>query len=365
MLSRSDPKPDESPEEPLTYRAAGVDIDAGEELVRRIKGHLASTFTPSVLDRYGGFAGFYRFGIDADVFHRTRRRPVLLAAADGVGTKLKIAFRTGVHDTVGVDMVAMCVNDLLVYGARPLFVLDYLACSSLETGVAERVISGVAEGCRQAGCALLGGETAELPGFYRRGEYDLAGFAVGVVEEDEILDGRWMEPGDAIVGLASSGLHSNGYSLARKVFLSRARWSLKRYVLQFGRTLGEELLEPTRIYVKPVLALLARYVQHAIRAMAHVTGGGIGGNLARVMPRGLGAVIRKDSWEVPPVFRQIARIGRVPEDEMYRVFNMGVGFLLVIGRRHLNPVVRHFRRHRVEAFEIGHVEPSDVPVRLV
>lgn len=342
--------------EELTYKEAGVDIDAADELVHRIRPHILRTFTPEVVRLYGGFSGLFRLPLGRGRLFGRYERPLLLAATDGVGTKLKLAFRLNRHDTVGIDLVAMCVNDLLVYGARPLFFLDYFACGRLEVGVAEQVVAGIAEGCRQAGCALIGGETAEMPGFYRRGEYDVAGFAVGVVDESRIITGERVEEGDLILGLASSGLHSNGYSLVRKV-LSKARMRLSSYYIELGCRLGEELLRPTRIYVRSVLEFLGRYRRRRpVVAMAHITGGGLVGNLPRVLPENLLAVINRNSWEIPPIFSFIQRRGGVPEEEMWRVFNMGVGFVLIIKPPHLNPAIRFFRRRGIGAFCIGHIE---------
>jgi len=351
--------------EELTYKAAGVDIDAADELVSRIRKHVSRTLTPEVVRLYGGFSGVFRLPLERGRLFSRFKNPLLLAATDGVGTKLKLAFRLGVHNTVGIDLVAMCVNDLLVYGARPLFFLDYFACGKLDLKTAEQVISGIAEGCRQAGCALIGGETAEMPGFYRKGEYDLAGFAVGVVDESRIITGERVEAGDLIIGLASNGLHSNGFSLVRKV-ISKSRMRLLTYHIELGCRLGEELLRPTRIYVRPVLDYLARYRRRRpVAAMAHITGGGLPGNIPRVLPQNLRAVIDRKRWEVPPIFRLIQKKGNIPEHEMWRVFNMGIGFVLIIKPPHLNPAVRFFRRRGIEAFCIGHVEEGSRGVEIV
>ena len=352
-------------DEPLTYKSAGVDIDAANQLVRRIKHHLARTFTPQVVRHYGGFSGLFRLEIGGARLFGRYRKPLLLAATDGVGTKLKIAFRLGIHNTVGIDLVAMCVNDLLVYGAKPLFFLDYFACGKLELGVADQVVEGIANGCRQAGCALIGGETAELPGFYRKGEYDLAGFAVGVVDERRMITGARVEAGDVVLGLASSGLHSNGYSLVRKV-VSRTRMRLAKYYIQLGCTLGEELLRPTRIYVRDVLDFLSRYRRwRPVAAMAHITGGGLVENIPRVLPPNCRAVIKKDSWEVPPIFRLLQERGKIADAEMWRVFNMGVGFVLILKPPHLNPALRFFRRRKIPAFHIGTIDEGPRGVRIV
>jgi phosphoribosylformylglycinamidine cyclo-ligase len=303
-----------------TYRDAGVDIDEGDRLVDLIKPLARPTMRPEVLAGIGGFGGL--FALDVKKY----RDPVLVSGTDGVGTKLKLAFLTGRHDTVGIDLVAMSVNDVAVTGAEPLFFLDYFATGKLRAEEAAQVVKGIAEGCRQAGCALIGGETAELPGFYADGEYDLAGFAVGVVERDRILDGRAVRPGDALLGVASTGLHSNGYSLARKVLLERHALSDRPAELG-GATVGEALLEPTRIYAKDILALIG---QVQVTAVAHITGGGLPGNAPRNLPDGTRAVIRSGSWPVPPIFGLIEREGAVPRDEMYRTFNMGLGLVIAL-----------------------------------
>jgi phosphoribosylformylglycinamidine cyclo-ligase len=306
-----------------TYRDAGVDIDEGDRLVDLIKPLARPTLRPEVLAGIGGFGGL--FALDVKKY----RDPVLVSGTDGVGTKLKLAFLTGRHDTVGIDLVAMSVNDVVVTGAEPLFFLDYFATGRLRADEAAQVVKGIAEGCRQAGCALIGGETAELPGFYAEGEYDLAGFAVGVVERDRILDGRSVRPGDALLGVASTGLHSNGYSLARKVLLERHALSDRPPEL-LGPTVGEALLEPTRIYARDVLALLAEV---PVGAVAHITGGGLPGNAPRNLPDGTRAVIREGTWKVPAIFELIEREGGVARDEMYRTFNMGLGLVVALPAR--------------------------------
>ncbi len=305
----------------LTYKSAGVDIDAGNRFVELIKPFVKSTFRPEVLTDIGGFGGL--FGLKGGY-----KEPVLVSGTDGVGTKLRAAFMADRHDTVGIDLVAMSVNDILVTGAEPLFFLDYFACGKLEPERHSKVVSGIAEGCRQAGCALIGGETAEMPGFYAEGEYDLAGFAVGIVDKSKIIDGSRIKPGDVLVGLASSGLHSNGYSLARKVFFDAAGLKIDSHVPELGKTVADELLTPTRIYVKNILALMGEF---DIKGLAHITGGGITENLPRVFPDGCRARIRKGSWEIPPVFNFIREQGRVDEAEMLRDFNMGIGMIAVLG----------------------------------
>jgi phosphoribosylformylglycinamidine cyclo-ligase len=302
------------------YRLAGVDIDAGNETIRRIKAIAQSTFTSGVLSEIGSFGGLFHFQKDR------YRDPVLVSSADGVGTKLKVAFMTGRHDTVGADLVNHCVDDILVQGAAPLFFLDYLAFGRLSPAVAEQVIAGVARGCRDNGCALVGGETAEMPGFYGDGEYDLAGFIVGVVERSEIIDGRTIEPGDAVLGLRSAGLHTNGFSLARRVFFETLRLAPDDVAPALGASVGDALLAPHRSYLRVVRPLLAAGL---VKGMAHITGGGITENLPRVLPGGCGAEIDRAAWIVPPIFRFIEEHGRIGADEMFRVFNMGIGFIVV------------------------------------
>ncbi|HAM58858.1 MAG TPA: phosphoribosylformylglycinamidine cyclo-ligase, partial [Candidatus Rokubacteria bacterium] len=309
--------------DPLTYRAAGVDITAGDEAVRRIARLAASTHRPEVLGGVGAFAAFCR--IPAGY-----REPVLVSSTDGVGTKLKIAFLADRHDTVGIDLVNHCINDIAVQGAEPLYFLDYLAVNRVDPSRIEAIVSGIAAGCRDAGCALVGGETAEMGDFYAPGEYDLAGFAVGVVERSGIVTGAEVEPGDRVLGLAASGLHSNGYTLARKVLLERLGLGINAPMPGASRTVADELLTPTRIYVKPVLSLLQAV---PVLAMAHITGGGITENLPRVLPEGARAVIDRSAWSVPPVFRVIQEAGQVDEVEMRRTFNMGLGYLLVVRPR--------------------------------
>jgi phosphoribosylformylglycinamidine cyclo-ligase len=329
-----------------TYRDAGVDIDEGDRLVDLIKPLARPTLRPEVLAGIGGFGGL--FALDTKKY----RNPVLVSGTDGVGTKLKLAFLTGRHDTVGIDLVAMSVNDVAVTGAEPLFFLDYFATGRLRAEEAAQVVKGIAEGCRQAGCALIGGETAELPGFYADGEYDLAGFAVGVVERDRILDGRGVVPGDALVGVASTGLHSNGYSLARKVLLERHALSDTPVELS-GRTIGEALLEPTRIYARDVLALLDEV---PVKAIAHITGGGLPGNVPRNLPDGTRAVVRAGAWDVPALFGLIQREGAVAPDEMYRTFNMGLGLVLVLPAASAEAARAVLARRGLSSWVVGAIE---------
>jgi phosphoribosylformylglycinamidine cyclo-ligase len=331
-----------------TYRDAGVDIDEGDRLVDLIKPLARPTLRPEVLAGIGGFGGL--FALDVKKY----RDPVLVSGTDGVGTKLKLAFLTGRHDTVGIDLVAMSVNDVVVTGAEPLFFLDYFATGRLRAEEAAQVVKGIAEGCRQAGCALIGGETAELPGFYAEGEYDLAGFAGGVVERDRSLDGRSVRPGDALLGVASTGLHSNGYSLARKVLLERHALSDRLPELG-GLTVGEALLEPTRIYAKDVLALLAEV---PVGAVAHITGGGLPGNAPRNLPDGTRAVIREGTWKVPAIFELIEREGGVARDEMYRTFNMGLGLVVALPAGSAEAARAVLAARGLSSWVVGTVEPG-------
>jgi phosphoribosylformylglycinamidine cyclo-ligase len=340
----------------MNYRKAGVDIKAGDEAVERIKGLARSTFRPEVLQDLGGFGGLFAPDL------KGISDPVLVAGSDGVGTKLRIAFAANRHDTIGIDCVAMCVNDLLVQGAEPLFFLDYLAVGKLEPAQVEEIIKGVAEGCRQAGCALLGGETAEMPGFYPRGEYDLAGFAVGMVDRPKIVDGSAIREGDQIIGLASSGLHSNGYSLARRVLLEDANLELTDFMNALDLPLAEELLKPTTIYVRTVLELLRKV---RINGMAHITGGGLVGNIPRILPKNLSVEIKSESWPLPPIFKLIADLGAVDRGEMYRVFNMGIGYVLVIPEEDRDQAVNHFAGSGQQAFLIGKVISGDNRVVII
>ncbi len=334
---------------PLSYRNAGVDIDAADQAKVRIKELARSTFTPAVLMEIGAFAGVFRPD------WTTLNDPVLLASADGVGTKLKIAFATGVHDTVGIDIVAHCTNDILVLGARPLFFLDYLATGRLDPAVVEQVVAGLAEGCRRCHCALLGGETAEMPDFYAPQEYDLAGFIVGIAERSRLLTPDRVENGDRLVGLPSSGLHTNGYSLVRKLCFEQEGLTVNTYIEDFGRTLGEELLEPHRPYLDAVLPLLEGDHVHAL---AHITGGGITENLKRALPPNLDAVVHRGSWKVLPVFRFLQRRGNIDQEEMYRTFNMGIGMILVVAKQEVSEVLGRLRSTGEDPVEIGEVRPG-------
>jgi len=328
---------------PLTYREAGVDIDAGDELVERIKPFAKKTLRPEVLTGIGGFGALVEVS-------KKYQNPVMVAGTDGVGTKLKIAFRLKKHDTIGIDLVAMSVNDILVSGAEPIFFLDYFACSKLDVGVASDVVKGIAEGCERANCALIGGETAEMPGMYDPNEYDLAGFAVGLVEKAKIIDGTKIVAGDRIIGLASSGLHSNGYTLVRKVV---AVSGADLYDTFDGtRTLGEAILEPTRIYVKPVLATLAKV---AVKGVAHITGGGLTENIPRVLPENVCARLETALWPRPAIFEWLQRKGDIEDAEMQRTFNCGLGMVLIVAAEDAKAAIEALADNGAQAFEVGSI----------
>lgn len=332
--------------QPLTYKSSGVDIEAGERAVELMKASLRATYDANVVTGLSDFGGMY--ALDPSL-----REPVLVSSTDGVGTKLKIAFAMDKHDTVGQDLVAMVVDDVVVQGARPLFMLDYLAVGKLRPEVAASLVRGMAEACRGVPCALLGGETAELPGFYAEGEYDLAGFAVGVVERDKIIDGSAVRPGDVVLGLASSGLHSNGYSLARAVLLERAGLALDQEVPELGRPLGEELLEPTTVYAGPLCRLFAEGLYP--HALAHITGGGIAGNLSRVLPAAVTARLDRAAWPVPPIFSLIQRLGEVAPAEMDRAFNLGLGMIAVVTSDSAGSWRERLQAQGVAAFVVGEI----------
>ena len=339
-LGPQDPKPTD-------YKSSGVDIDAGNETVRRIKSLARSTFTPGVLSEIGSFGGLFK--LETSAWHE----PVLVSSADGVGTKLKVAFMANQHRTIGVDLVNHCVNDILVQGAVPLFFLDYLATGRLSPDVAEQVVDGLARACRDNGCALLGGETAEMPGFYADGEYDVAGFIVGAVDRARIVDGRSIVPGDVLIGLPSSGLHTNGYSLARKVAFEVLKLKVDSHVPDLGETVGEALLRVHRSYLPVIKPLLGT---GRIKGMAHITGGGITDNLPRVLPPGTAARVNRTSWRVPAIFRWIGESGRVPEYDLRRALNMGIGMILVVAA----PDVDAVRRDLVNAGEANSVVIGDI-----
>ncbi len=329
----------------ITYKDAGVDIDAGDLFVQKIKPFVKSTFRPEVMTDIGGFGGLFAL--------KKCKDPVLVSGTDGVGTKLKIAFLTNKHDTVGIDLVAMCVNDIIVQGAEPLFFLDYFATGKLKPQEHSDIVKGIAEGCKQSGCALIGGETAEMPSFYSENEYDLAGFAVGVVEKKKIINGSRIKPGDQLVGFASSGLHSNGFSLVRKVLLEKAGYGVRDTLSELGHaTLGEVLLTPTRIYAKTVMTLLKEF---DIRGMAHITGGGITENTPRMLPKGAQAAIRKGTWDIPPIFKLIQKKAQVDDNEMYRDFNMGIGLVLAMPKKQAEAVIKKAAKLGEKAYHIGEI----------
>jgi phosphoribosylformylglycinamidine cyclo-ligase len=335
------------PTEPITYKDAGVDIEAGDELVERIKPAVKRSLRPEVLGGLGGFGALFEIPLDR------YRRPVLVSGTDGVGTKLRLAIETGRHDSIGIDLVAMCVNDVVVQGAEPLFFLDYYATGKLSVDVAESVIKGIVEGCVQAGAALIGGETAEMPGMYAAGDYDLAGFCVGIVEKDAIIDGSRTRPGDVIIGLPSSGPHSNGYSLIRKLLKSAKATATTKLD---GGLLYDALLMPTRIYVKPLLALAK---QLAVHSFAHITGGGLTENIPRVVPPGLEVLLSAQTWTRSPVFDWLQRAGNIPPDEMYRTFNCGIGMTVCVAAEHAERALKILREHGEQPVVIGEVRRGD------
>jgi phosphoribosylformylglycinamidine cyclo-ligase len=333
-------------DKPLTYSAAGVDIDKADRLVQSIKSIAQKTHVPGVMGEIGGFGGLFSLNVN------NMERPVLVSSTDGVGTKLKVAFLMDKHDTVGIDLVAMCVNDIAVQGAKPLFFLDYLATGKIDSDKITDIIKGIGEGCRQARCALIGGETAEMPGFYATGEYDLAGFSVGMVDNSKIVDGSEIQVGHQIIGMASTGLHSNGFSLARKICFDILKLKVDSHVDDFGKTLGEELLTPTRIY--------SETVQHLIRALpikglAHITGGGIFNNLLRIIPQACGILLRRNSWDIPPIFTFLQKAGRIEEQEMTRVFNNGIGMVAVVPENAAADVVARLTAMKEKAYVIGEI----------
>src|SRR5689334_24049572 len=337
-------------QKPLTYADAGVSIDAGNALVKTIGPLARSTSRPGADAELGGFGGFF------DLKAAGYRDPILVAANDGVGTKLRLAIETGQHGGVGIDLVAMCANDLIVQGAEPLFFLDYYASGKLDNKIAAAVVASIAEGCRQAGCALIGGETAEMPGMYAAGDYDLAGFCVGAVERDKVLTGKDIAPGDIILGLASSGVHSNGFSLVRRI-IEREGWDLdEKLPLEGGKTLGETLLEPTRIYVRSLLPLVQ---QGRIKGLAHITGGGLLENIPRVMPDNCHAMVETRRWELPPVFGQLQRGGHLAAEEMARTFNCGIGMAIIVAPHEAEGVTASLQRGEETIYEIGRIEAGN------
>ncbi len=341
----------------MTYDDAGVDINAGQEVVDRIKSHMRGTYGPRVLDRHGGFAGCFRLDYNEKLFKRNFRDPVLVSCTDSVGSKVLLASQMGVFDTIGQDVVAMNVNDLIVQGADPLFFLDYIGIHKIEPVVAEQIVRGVADGCNLADCALLGGETAELPDLYKPGEFDLAGFAVGVCELSRMIHGERAEAGDVILALASSGIHSNGYALVRAIVRDAKLHLDKKYPeLDDSRSLGQVLLTPTRIYARSIVKVLRRYrVKKPVAAMSHITGGGLPGNLPRTLDSNLDARIDPKSWQVPPVFQFLQQRGNVADEEMLKVFNMGIGYVMVVRPHFADSIASQLRQAGEQVFILGQV----------
>lgn len=326
------------------YKQAGVNIEAGYEAVSRMKKHVNRTARPGVIGNLGGFGGMF------DLSSLNLKEPVLVSGTDGVGTKLMLAFMMDKHDTIGIDAVAMCVNDIVVQGAEPLYFLDYIACGKAAPEKIEMVVKGIADGCELAGCALVGGETAEMPGMYSEEEYDLAGFSVGACEKSALITGQQIQAGDILIGLASSGIHSNGYSLVRKIFFEQANMTLEEYVEELGCTLGEELIRPTKIYVKPILQALKAF---EIKGMAHITGGGFIENIPRMLPEGLGAELSEKSWSIPPIFSIMERLGNLDRKEMYNIFNMGTGMVVAVSPESAQELIQHFTQMGETAYQMG------------
>lgn len=341
----------------ISYEQTGVSIDAGDEMVRQIQSCVASTFGPRVIESENAFAGMFRLDYDERLFKRNYKNPVLVACTDGVGSKVKLAGKIKKFDTVGIDLVAMNVNDMLVQGAEPLFFLDYLAVNKLEPKIIVEMIKGVAAGCRLADCALIGGETAEMPDTYGKGDFDMAGFAVGIVERKKIITGKNIRKGDVILGLASSGLHSNGYSLARNICFKKKSLKMTDILEELdGAMLGDVLLEPTRIYVRPIVKLLSKYkVKRVVHGMAHITGGGLVGNIPRVLPKDCNVVIKKSSWPKHNIFSFLQESGPVEEAEMFRVFNMGIGFVLIVAEDFANSITKKLSHFGEKVYRIGRI----------
>ena len=340
----------------LTYKQSGVDIDEGNRAVDLIKGKIKTTYDNNVIGDLGNFSGLYSL---KDFTNMTE--PVLLSSTDGVGTKLKLAQMMDKHDTVGIDLVAMCVNDLICQGAKPLFFLDYIATGKLVAEQVEQIVSGIVEGCKMAGCALVGGETAEMPGMYGEDDYDLAGFSVGIADREKIVSGKNVKSGDTLIGVASSGIHSNGFSFVRKIFLDKYGYTLDKYIEELGMTLGDALLTPTKIYVKLVLDLIEK---HELKAIAHITGGGVIENITRVIPKGLGIDINKNSWEKPAIFKMIESFNAVDERELHKSFNMGIGLVLIVDKENANEIVDYINTTDEKAYIIGEVVDTHEGVEL-
>jgi phosphoribosylformylglycinamidine cyclo-ligase len=350
----------------FTYKDAGVDIKAKGRFTTDIYQQLRRTFGPRVIENPGGFGGLFSLNYNSKLFAKKYKHPVLVASTDGVGTKLKIAFMMNKHDTIGIDLVAMCVNDILVLGAEPLFFLDYMASSKMLPKKMKEVLQGIATGCCDAGCSLLGGETPEMPGFYHEGEYDLAGFAVGIVEKGKIVNGKEIKPGDVVIGLPSSGLHSNGFSLVRKVLFEKAGLDVNSKIESINGTVGDELLKPTKIYVKSIRNLLRHYKsKKVVKGMAHITGGGLIDNIPRILPRGCSVRINKDTWPVPEIFGTIQEIGNIDESEMYHVLNMGIGMVLIVSKHFASSIIKKLKRMKEDAYIMGKVIRGNKKVEIV
>lgn len=351
----------------LTYRDAGLDLERYEESLASMVPFLKRTHTLRVLDGFGGFASLFSLDFNSRLFARNYRHPVLVSCTDGVGSKLKIASLMGKHDTVGIDLVAMSVNDCLCTGGEPLLFLDYLAMPRDDPALTRDLIKGISDGCMEAECSLVGGETAILPDFYQPGDYDMAGFCVGVVERDRIINGRSIRPGDTVLGLASTGLHSNGYSLVRKVVFERARLTVKEFVPELGRTVGEELLEPTRIYVRAIKNILQHYPvkRRVVRGLAHITGGGLVDNVPRILPAGRRVFLRRGCWPVPAVFPWLQCLGNIAQSEMDRVFNGGIGLVMIVSPTFAESIQRQLCEDRIPTFLIGEVRQGEPGVEFL
>lgn len=345
--------------EKRTYKSAGVDVDAGNDFIKRIKPMVKSTFRPEVMTDIGGFGSLFSLNMEK------YKRPILVSSTDGVGTKLKVAFMMERHDTIGIDLVAMCINDIITLGAEPLFFLDYISTSKLIPKREEQIIKGIIDGCKDANCSLIGGETAEMPSFYRDGEYDLVGFAVGVVDNDKIIDGSTITVGDKLIGIASNGLHSNGYSLVRSILFDQLNLNINSEVKEFQAPIGEELLKPTKIYAKTILNLTRDFNIHGI---SHITGGGLLENISRILPKGCQAKIHKESWKVPSLFTFIKEKGNISEKEMFRTFNNGIGMVIMVSSRDVDDVLIRLKGLEEEAHVLGEIEQrkkGERPVKLL
>ena len=345
--------------EKKTYKDAGVDLDTANEFVKKIKPLVKSTFRPEVMTDIGGFGSLFSLNIEK------YKRPVLVSTTDGVGTKIRIAFMMDKHDTIGIDLVAMCVNDLITLGAEPLFFLDYISTSKLIISKAQQIINGIIDGCKQANCSLIGGETAEMPSIYKDEEYDLAGFATGIVDDDKIIDGSTITVGDKLIGIKSSGLHSNGFSLVREVLFDHLNLNVNSTVQGIDKSIGEELITPTKIYAKTIQNLIRDFYIHGI---SHITGGGLLENIPRILPKGCKAVIYKDSWDIHPIFRLIKEEGNIDEDEMYRTFNNGIGMVIAVSSEDLDDILIRLKGLKEEAFHIGEITQrvkGEKPIKLI